>query len=242
VFFLFVVYACISETICYALTTKLFFAAVPTDRVDSPIARVTRAKGGSIMKRVPRFLFALALLAVFPVLSRADTVILGTEDPEDGFVGAIATSAPPLLVASDGEGFFDPFNAGFDTSDGIQLNSDWVPDPRFAAAFGPGLWTQIPGTFTWVLPELAEGTVEPIAKWNFPGALWNPGTPDNQLILGPTGFVSDIITVDNTGPNGEASITFQSGVAAVPEPASLTLLGIGLIGLAAVRRLRRKSA
>jgi hypothetical protein len=62
------------------------------------------------------------------------------------------------------------------------------------------------------------------------------------LILSADGSISDIITVDNTGPNGSASITFQSGAAAVPEPGGLTVLAIGLASLATASRLRRKSA
>jgi len=47
-----------------------------------------------------------------------------------------------------------------------------------------------------------------------------------------------VITVDNTGPGGAAAITFDS--APIPEPGTLSLLGLGLVY--AGRRLRRKSA
>jgi len=63
-----------------------------------------------------------------------------TEDNVTGFVGPIPTSAPEILVASDGESAFHPFGLDFDVSDAIQLNDAWAPDPTFASAFGPNGW------------------------------------------------------------------------------------------------------
>src|SRR5271167_1346849 len=80
---------------------------------------------------------------------------------QQGSVVVIPTSVPPVYVASDGEVTFDPFGAGYDTSDGIVLNSNWIPDPAFAGAFVKGFWTQITasapglpwdGMSAWVLP------------------------------------------------------------------------------------------
>ena len=171
-----------------------------------------------------------------------------TEDPVSGFVGPIPTSAPPIIVASDGEAHFDPFGVGFDISDGIQLNADWAPDPAFAAAFGPDGWQQIPDTFTWVLPacnstgcENAD-IFEPIGKWYFiPGGGWNPGTLGLKLFEAD-GTLSDIITVANDGPTGGATITFNSGNFGVPEPGTWTLMLIGFGGLGVALRSRRKVA
>jgi hypothetical protein len=197
---------------------------------------------------------------LFASLGNATTVVLCPGTPEfpggEPCVDTIPTSSPALFVASDGEGAFDPFGAGFDTSDGIQLNSSWAPDPAFASAFAPGFWTQIAdpatGGFTWVLPASTpcgtenEPDCEPVAKWYFTsGGQWNAGTPDILLIFEGAAFasdLSDVILVNNTGPNGSASITFYSDPAtfpSIPEPASLALLGIGMAGLAFARR--RKS-
>ena len=172
-------------------------------------------------------------------------VLTVVEDPANGWVGAIPTSSPAIMVGSDGESAFDPFGAGFDTSDGIVLNSSWVPDPAYAAAFAPGLWTQLPGTFTWVLPSCVLGVCEngnvfePIAKWDFaPGGGWAPGTM-SILMLDQSGEFSDLVLVANDGPGGSATILFNSGNV-VPEPATwaLMLLGFGAVGFAA-RRSRR---
>ena len=168
------------------------------------------------------------------------------EDPVAGFVGPIPTSAPAITVASDGEAPFDPFGAGFDTSDGIELNAGWTPDPAYAAAFAAGNWTQLPGTSTWVLPACIAGICENgpvpelIAKWDFLGGAWAPGTL-GLLLYDSDGSFSDQITVANDGPNGTATITFKSD-GAVPEPSAwvMMLSGIGAIG-ASLRMARRKA-
>lgn len=169
------------------------------------------------------------------------------ETDAGGFVGAIPTSSPAIMVGSDGEAAFDPFGAGFDFSDGIVLNSNWAPDPAYAKAFGKGFWTQVPDTFTWVLPACnfsgCENTdiVEPIAKWDYiSGGGWAAGTT-GLLILDENGAFSDRVTVANDGPSGGATITFQSGTNnGVPEPATWALMitGFGMAGATLRRRAR----
>jgi len=60
-------------------------------------------------------------------------------------------------------------------------------------------------------------------------------------MLEDDGSVSDIILVNNTGPGGSAAITFTSDPFTVPEPGTITLLGLGLVGVGIASR-RRKSA
>src|SRR3954466_9463629 len=73
------------------------------------------------------------------------------EDALTGFVGEIPTSAPAILIASDGEAAFQPFGLTFDVSDAIQLNASWAPDPKYASAFGPNGWQKLPDSFIWYL-------------------------------------------------------------------------------------------
>jgi hypothetical protein len=201
------------------------------------------------MSRLTKWLLPLFVLGLLATFGQGAPVVICTETAQGGCVAAIPTSDPPLMVASDGESTFDPFGAGYDISDGIQLNANWAPDPAYAAAFAPGFWTQLPGTFTWVLPAVTpcgienEPSCEPIAGWYFAaGGQWDPETPDILYILEPSGSISDIILVNNSGPGGSAAIIFSSDPNLVPEPGTLTLLGLGLGFAAVAKRLRKKSA
>jgi len=74
--------------------------------------------------------------------SPTGNTLLGTEDPSNGFVGSIYVTTTDgatvqITVASDAESYFDPFGAGYDTSDGIQFSQ--VPIPPTMLLLGSGL-------------------------------------------------------------------------------------------------------
>jgi hypothetical protein len=194
------------------------------------------------MSRVVKGLLPLVALVCFATVAHATSVVLCTETA-DGCVSSIPTSAPLIQLASDGENSFHPFGATFDTSDAIVLNSAWVPN-NFNGAFNAGFWTQLPNSFTWVLPASTpcggenEPNCEPVAWFTDPGTQWLPGTPDTLFMMDPNGTVSDLILVNNNGAGGSAQIGFASDPS-LPEPASLLLVGTGLVGFASRWRNRR---
>jgi hypothetical protein len=188
-------------------------------------------------------------IAVFSVVgsgtARAATVIC-TEDAS-GCVADVFSGGFPgfeILVASDGESAFDPFGAGFDTSDGIQFAAGYAGIGVTWTSYGPGFayWVQT-GAQTWVLPAVLgncgaenEPACEPHGSWFASGgAAWIPSVLGDYVMIDPDGSIGDLIRLCNCGPGGAASIAFYSDP--IPEPATMTLLGLGLIGVG--RRVSR---
>jgi hypothetical protein len=184
--------------------------------------------------------FAAGLSGIAPAMAFTATQFFNETDT--GFVGAIPTSAPAITIASDGEAAFDPFGAGFDTSDGIQLNSNW----QWAGT--PNAWRQLAGTFTWVLPASTscggenEPRCENVGSWLFPRTSWQDITPQAVVLLEPDGRWSDTISMSNTAAG--AMITFVSDPGAVPESSTwaMMLIGFGGLGFAGYRASRKSVA
>ena len=164
----------------------------------------------------------------------AAPIILGTEDPVNGFVGNLLASSFPgtsYLVASDGESHFDPFGAGFDTSDGINFSGV----PFVWNQWHAGTWTNI-GFQTWVLPSVIPGcgsenepSCEPVGAFYSPSA-WNPAAIGTYQILESGGGVSDTIITWNDA-NGTAHLNFYSDPNSAPEPSTWAMMLIGFAGL-----------
>jgi hypothetical protein len=192
-----------------------------------------------------KFLLAGAALAVGlagAAAANAQTYILGTEDASSGFVGNLLEGSFPgthYLVASDGESSFDPFGAGYDTSDGINLSGVGYSWDQAADS----IWTSL-GNQTWVLPANLSSigcgvenstTCEPMGHFISPSA-WNPAALGTYVILEAGGGFSDIITTYNDA-NGFANITFSSDP--MPEPSTWAIMMVGVFGMGAALRRRR---
>ena len=204
------------------------------------------------MTRVVKCGLLVLVLITLTTLSHASATVICVQDPASGCVAAIPTSAPLIYLASDGELPFDPFGFGADTSDGISLNASWLPNLAYPGMSIPGFWTQcltcvdvngVLNPFTWVLPAVTpcgaenEPGCEPWGAWYFPGATWNPGTPNYLVMAEADGSWSDVILVNNFGPGGSAQIIFSSDPNVIPEPGTLIMLGTGvLVGFGALRR------
>jgi hypothetical protein len=158
--------------------------------------------------------------------------LIGTEDNVTGFVGNFLESAFPgtsYLVASDGESHFDPFGAGYDTSDGINFSSVGFVWMQASDSH----WNDL-GNQTWVLPADLSSigcgvenstTCEPIGHFVSPSA-WNPLAIGTWVIKSQDGGMSDVITTYNDAYG--ANLTFNS---AVPEPSTWAMMLIGFAGL-----------
>ncbi len=205
------------------------------------------------MKRILLVAMAATLFAGFPALSSAGiitagtntdpTYVIGQEQPGVGFTGNLTPLNVPITVGSDSESTFDPFGAGFDSSDQIKfdpatvgpaavnLNPNWV---QFTASDG--------NPYSWALPAFNENepVVETVGKWLFPG-FTVVGGPLTYNILDEISGISDSIVISNNA-QGVAMLQFYSDPAVVPEPSSLTLLALGISGLAGYTWRRRKAA
>jgi hypothetical protein len=194
-----------------------------------------------------KHLLAGAAVAAFMIVgtaAKAD-VVIGSEDPASGFVGDLFQGqfSDSVTVASDGEAAFDPFGAGFDTSDGIdfthQINANlWVQDAG-------SVWTQLPtGAPTWVLPASTpcgsenEPSCEPVGHWTAANVFWVPNALGTRFILeGPNGGISDRIVTYNDAAG--AHVAFYSDPIGIPEPATWAMMLTGFFGLGAMVRSRK---
>lgn len=201
-----------------------------------------------------KYLLAGAALAVGlagAAAANATTYVLGTEDNVTGFVGNLLENNFPgskYLVASDGEASFDPFGAGYDTSDGINFSGVGYVWNQAADSS----WNSL-GNQTWVLPAdlSAYGcgvenstSCEPTGHFISPSA-WNDAAIGTFLIYEADGSLSDrLITYNDDG--GNANLLFYSdpnpGVVGVPEPSTWAIMMVGLFGMGAALRRRRTVA
>lgn len=169
-------------------------------------------------------------------------IILGTEDPANGFVGTIPGTS--IQVGSDGESGFFPFNIPVDVSDAVSFDMQpfpWDIDPSTTG------WTNLVApdgtpTHTWYIDAGSVGeneppVPEPIGLFVSPNP-WVPDVIGTYWILGGTNEPGehDEITLFN-GADGRAYLAFNSDA---PEPTTICLLGLGIAAM--TRRARRRTA
>ena len=160
-----------------------------------------------------------------------------TEDAVNGAfidLGYDALAHVNLQGYSDGEVQIDPYHYGADTSDGVQLSSNWA---LYSGGAGVGAWVPLADGKSWVLPACnASGCenndiVEQIGKWVEAGATWNfDGVHTIAVFEAGGAKLSDLIQIGNFGPGGNAAISFNSvpgPIAGAGVPALLALFGYG---------------
>jgi hypothetical protein len=191
-----------------------------------------------------KFLLAGTALAVgLAGAAVANAHVIGTEDPAGGFNGNLFDGVfpgSPYLVASDGETPFDPYGAGFDTSDG--LNFSGVPHVWTQAA--DSNWNDL-GSQTWVLPAATSCGTENEPQCEFVGHFvspdpWVPAAIGRWKIMEADGSMSDIIYTFNTAAGAELKF-YSDPLAAVPEPSTWAMMLLGVAGLGYAARRRRSA-
>ncbi len=133
----------------------------------------------------------------------------------------LSSLSGPLLGSPLASGIQAPVTQtpDFINSYGYAINNDSIALPNISLAAG---------TY-WIELQNAANTSGNVAYWDMnggPSTVW-----ENQLGYNPTGYGGDLRNASNT---------FQiigSG-SSVPEPASILLLAIGMIGLASLRKTR----
>lgn len=197
------------------------------------------------MRKLLALLAAGAMFAAAP----ASAVTVVNVDASTGSLGTVVTEAPGLFEAdlelltggsvsfdliygADDQGVVE-FNAFVDffTSVGIsQLLVTLTGDPD--TVFGPA--GDLTGAFSFPVATFApDGRQLVVAIKGGPEPDALPGLEFVSLSLGDAGQGGDNFSINLGGlPSGAFTITFQ----AVPAPASLTLFGLGAIGLLAARR------
>jgi len=185
----------------------------------------------TLMKKLTLSLLLIFLCAGLTSFAMADTTLTfannpyGVTGPYNFYVGASST-VTPLVCGSDQNFITPPYSWSVDVLSISQMDGVWgLSEADWAdAAYYANLLLQHPGNAT------------------FQNAVWNAlgfgGAADSSDLVPPGWTASNMVFYIPAGTENNYSAGLPQPFIGTPEPASLFLLGSGLVGIT-VRRRRR---